>query len=229
MRAADVMTTTICAANPDAPIDEIARKLLEWRVSALPVIDEDDHVLGIVSEGDLMRHASLGTDRRSWWLDILLTDTALAKDYVKTHGRIARDVMTSPALVVEENADLTDVARLLESKRIKRVPVVRDGRLVGIVSRADIMRGLIAAGEAWNHPRTADDTSVRETVLGELRKLPFAVAAHVNAIVDDGIVHLWGHVESPEQRAAIRIAAERVDGVRRVVDHMVDWRMPAYI
>jgi CBS domain-containing protein len=229
MRAADVMTTNICAATPDAPIDEIARKLLEWRVSALPVIDEQDRVLGVVSEGDLMRHHALGTDRRSWWLDMLLTDTALAKTYVKTHGRTARDVMTSPALVVDENADLGGVAQLLESKRIKRVPVVRDGKLVGIVSRADIMRGLIAAGEAWTRPRTADDTTVRDTVLSELRKLPFAVAAHANAIVDDGIVHLWGHVDSPEQRAAIRIAAENVAGVQRVVDHMVDWRMPSYI
>ena len=216
MRAADVMTTNICAATPDAPINEIARRLCEWRISAMPVVDEDDRVLGIVSEGDLLRRVELGTDRRSWWLDLLSTDTSLASEYVKTHGRTAREVMTQPAL-------------LLESKRIKRVPVVRDGKLVGIVSRADIVRGLIAAGEAWGRPRSGDDATVREAVLAELQKLPFALAAHANVIVDDGVVHLWGHVESPEQRAGIRIAAENVEGVRRVVDHMADWRMPSYI
>lgn len=228
MRAADVMTTNICVASPEAPIQDIAREMLGRRISGVPVVDDDDHVLGIVSEGDLVRRAELGTDRRSWWLDMISSDRTLAGDYVKTHGRTARDVMSRPAIVVEESTGLAEIAKLLESKRIKRVPVVRDGKLVGIVSRADIVRALIATGPDWARRRSPDGEVVRLGVMAELRGLPFAVAAHANVIVDDA-VHIWGHVESPEQRRAILLAAESKAGDRPVVDHMVDWRMPGYV
>lgn len=228
MHAADVMTTNICVAAPDAPIQEIAREMLERRISGVPVVDEEDRVLGIVSEGDLVRRAELGTDRRSWWLDLVSSDRALAGEYVKTHGRTARDVMSHPAIVVDETTDLTEVGKLLESHRIKRVPVVRDGKLVGIVSRADIVRALIVAGPDWARLRSPDGEIVRLGVMAEFRRLPFAVAAHANVIVDDA-VHVWGHVESPEQRRAIILAAESKAGGREVVDHMVDWRMPGYV
>jgi CBS domain-containing protein len=228
MRAADVMTTNICVAAPEAPIQEIAREMLDRRISGVPVVDDDDRVLGIVSEGDLVRRAELGTDRRSWWLDLVSSDRTLASDYLKTHGRTARDVMSQPAVVVEESAELAEVAQLLESKRIKRVPVVRDGRLVGIVSRADIVRALIAAGPDWARRRSPDGEIVRLGVMAELRQLPFAVAAHANVIVDDA-VHVWGHVETSEQRRAILLAVESKAGGRPVVDHMVDWRIPGYI
>ena len=229
MRAADVMTTHVCVAAPDAPIQEIAREMWERRISAVPIVDDSDRVLGIVSEGDLIRRAELGTDRRSWWLDLVSSDQMLASDYVKTHGKVARDVMSLPPIVVEESAELADIARLLESRRIKRVPVVRDGRLVGIVSRADIVRALIAAGRSWSRPRSDDDVAVRDQVMAELNKLPFAVGAHANAIVDDEAVHVWGHVESPEQRRAILLAVENAAGGRKVMDHMVAWRMPSYV
>lgn len=228
MRAVDVMTTNVCVASPDAPIREIAREMWERRISAVPVVDDDDRVLGIVSEGDLVRRAELGTDRRSWWLDLVSSDRTLASDYVKTHGRTARDVMSRPPVVVEESTELAEIARLLESRRIKRVPVVRDGRLIGIVSRADIVRALIAAGPAPRRSRGTDAEALRREVMEELQKLPFAVAAHANVIVDDA-VHIWGHVESPEQRRAILLAAEAKAGSRRLVDHMVDWRMPGYV
>ncbi len=228
MRAADVMTTNICVAAPEAPIQEIAREMLDRRISGVPVVDEEDRVLGVVSEGDLVRRAELGTDRRSWWLDMVSSDRTLASDYVKTHGRTARDVMSHPAIVVEESTGLTEVAQLLESKRIKRVPVVRNGKLVGIVSRADIVRALIVAGPDWARLRSPDGEVVRLGVMAELRRLPFAVTAHANVIVDDA-VHIWGHVESPEQRRAILLAAESKAGGREVVDHMVDWRMPGYV
>lgn len=228
MRAADVMTTNVCVASPDAPIREIAREMWERRISAVPVVDDDDRVLGIVSEGDLVRRAELGTDRRSWWLDLVSSDRTLASDYVKTHGRTARDVMSHPPVVVEESVELAEIARLLESRRIKRVPVVRDGRLVGIVSRADIVRALIATGPVFRRPRAVDAEALRKEMMADLQALPFAVAAHVNVIVDDA-VHIWGHVESPEQRRAILLAAEARAGGRPLVDHMLDWRMPGYV
>ena len=228
MRAADVMTTEVCAASPEAPIHEIAHEMWERRISAVPVIDDEDRVLGVVSEGDLVRRAELGTDRRSWWLDLFSSDRSLAGDYVKTHGRTAADVMTRPAITVTEDVDLSEIARLLETRRIKRVPVVRDGRLVGIVSRADIVRALVAAGPKWNRPVSSDE-AVRAAMMTELKKLPFAIAAHTNVIVDDEAVHVWGHVDSPEQRRAILLAAEETAGGRKVIDHLVDWRIPGYV
>lgn len=225
MRAADVMTTNVCAASPEAPIHEIAREMWDRRISAVPVIDDEDRVLGVVSEGDLVRRAELGTDRRSWWLDLFFSDRSLAGDYVKTHGRTARDVMTKPAITVTETADLAEIARLLETKRIKRVPVIRDGKLVGIVSHADIVRALVAVGPKWNQPVSSDE-KVRTDMMSELKKLPFAIAAHTNVIVDDAAVHVWGHVDSPEQRRAILLAAEEKAAGRKVVDHLVDWRIP---
>jgi CBS domain-containing protein len=230
MRAADVMSINVCVAKADTPINEIARQLCDRNISALPIVDDENRVLGIVSEGDLMRRVELGTSsRRSWWLDLFSSNAALAQDYVKTHGRTAKDVMTKPALTVEESADLTDVARLLESMRIKRVPVVRDGKLVGVVSRADIVRGLIVAAKSWGRPRAVDDEKIRTAILEEVQRMPFASAAFINVVVDHGEVHIWGHVETPEQRSAIRVAAENVRGVGQVIDNMVEWRVPAYV
>lgn len=230
MRASDVMSINLCVANPDTPVNEIARQLCDRNISALPIVDDQNRVVGIVSEGDLMRRVELGTSpRRSWWLDLFSSNAELAQDYVKTHGRTAKDVMTRSPVVVEESTDLTEVARLLELKRIKRVPVVREGKLVGVVSRADIVRGLIVASKSWGRPRAVDDEKIRATILAEIQKMPFASAAFINVVVDHGEVHIWGHVETPQQRDAIRVAAENVRGVGLVVDNMVEWRVPAYI
>ena len=230
MRASDVMSINLCVAKPDTPINEIARQLCDRNISALPIVDGQNRVLGVVSEGDLMRRVELGTSpRRSWWLDLFSSNAALAQDYVKTHGRTAKDVMTRPAVVIEESTDLTEVARLLEMRRIKRVPVVRDGKLVGVVSRADIVRGLIVASKSWGRPRRVDDEKIRTAILAEIQRMPFASVAFINVVVDHGEVHVWGHVETPEQRSAIRVAAENVRGVGQVIDNMVEWRVPAYV
>jgi len=230
MRAADVMSVNVSVAWLDTSIVEIARRLCERQISALPIVDAEDRVLGIVSEGDLMRRTELGTGGgRSWWLDLLSSDALLAEDYVKTHGRTAKDVMTRPAVTVDEATDLKEVARLLESKHIKRVPVVRDGKLVGIVSRADIIRGLIVSGTGWPSARTMDDASIRATIQEELHKLPFAVGAHASALVEDGVVHLWGHVDTPEQRNGIRVAVENIPGVKQVIDNMKGYRLTGFV
>jgi CBS domain-containing protein len=228
MRASDIMTVTVATCGPDTPINEIARKLFDRGISAMPVVDRENRVLGIVSEGDLMRRIEIGTASRSWWLDLFASDATLAQDYVKTHGRTAKDVMTAPAIVVDEHAAIAEIARLLESRRIKRVPVVRDGRLIGVVSRADIVRGLIVAAKRWGRPRSVDDATIRAAILDEVHRLPFAGAANVNVVVDHGEVHLWGPVDSAEQRAAIRVAAENTRGVVQVVDNLFEWRMQAY-
>ncbi len=228
MQAIDIMSVNVCSAGPDTPINEIARKLCDRGISALPIVDLNDKVLGVVSEGDLLRRIELGTMKKPKWTDIFAGDDSLARDYVKSHGRTARDVMTQPAVVVSEATDIAEIATLLESKGIKRVPVVRDGKLVGIVSRSDIVRGLIVAAKSWNRSRRTDEKKIRANILDEVRRLPFVHGTYINVVVDDGEVHLWGNVESAEQRAAIRVIAENTKGVTQVIDNMADWRVPGY-
>lgn len=228
MQASDIMSINVCSAGPDTLINEIARKLCDRGISAIPIVDRDNRVLGIVSEGDLLRRIELGTMKKPKWTDIFLGDDNLARDYVKSHGRTAKDVMTHPAIVVQEDTDLAEIASLLESRRIKRVPVVRDGKLIGVVSRSDIVRGLIVAAKSWNRSRRPDERKIRTAILDEINRLPFAHASYINVVVDDGEVHLWGNVESAEQRAAIRVIAENAGGVTQVVDNMADWRLPGY-
>src|SRR5215471_1029377 len=142
MRAMDVMTTNVITVGPDTSVQEVAKTLSERNISGVPVVDAANRLVGIVSEGDLLHRVETGTDRRvqrrrrSWWLDTIGSDEELARDYVKSHGRTAGDVMTRDVITVSETAQLGDIANLLETKKIKRVPVVRDGTLVGIVSRA---------------------------------------------------------------------------------------------
>jgi CBS domain-containing protein len=228
MLARDVMTTTVATVSPDTPVPEIATLLLDRHISAAPVVDADNHILGIVSEGDLIHRAESDTERRrSWWLALLRTGAEdRAREYVRAHGRRAADVMTRDVVTVGEDTPLGELAELLERRRIKRVPVVRDGRLVGIVSRADLLRGLAAGRAAAQAPVTADDRAIREQLLGELDERGLVPTRYVNVVVADGVVHLWGLVDGPEQARAVRIAAETIPGVRAVEDHL--GRRPPY-
>ena len=146
MKASEVMTPEVVSVRPTTPIREIARLLLEKHISAVPVVGDADLPLGMVSEGDLVGRRDADRDaRRDWWLDILAEGEALNPEFVAMlHAaeRTARDVMSAPVVTVDEDADIAEIARLLTTNRIKRVPVVREGRIVGIVSRADLLRGL---------------------------------------------------------------------------------------
>jgi len=162
MRAMDVMTTEVITVDPDVSVQAVAKLLSERGISGVPVIDAADRLVGIVSEGDLLHRVETGTERlpgrpRSWWLDTIALDRELARDYVKSHGRTARDVMTRDVISVIDTTDLAEIAMLLETKRIKRVPVLRDGKLVGIVSRANLMRALAVTESDPAVDVTADD------------------------------------------------------------------------
>jgi CBS-domain-containing membrane protein len=225
MRAGDVMTPDVVTVEPGARVDEIARLMLEHHISAVPVVDTAGRLLGIVSEGDLVRRAEMATaGRRAWWLEMLADSAALARDYVKTHGRRATDLMTRVVLTVGVDTPLEDVAQLLERHRIKRVPVVRDGRVVGIVSRADLLRALVVRPPEPGPAEAADDRTIREHVMAALRTQPWWVGTYRNVVVVDGVVHLWGLARSQAERDAMRVAAETVPGVRGVEDHLMDWR-----
>jgi CBS domain-containing protein len=224
MRACDVMTTDVVTVGPEASVAEVARLLVEHRISAVPVVDGTGRLAGIVSEGDLLGRVETPTGRRDWWLDLVADPAALARDYVKTHGRRAADVMSHPVVTVEAEAPLGEIARLLERRAIKRVPVVRDGRVIGIVSRADLIRGLAVRPVEPLPATVADDGAIRERVLAILRTQPWWVGTYRSIVVTDGVVHLWGLVRSVAERDAMRVAAESVPGVRGVEDHLMDWR-----
>ncbi|WP_457091863.1 CBS domain-containing protein [Microvirga sp. P5_D2] len=220
LTAADVMTTTVVTVSPETPITEVARLLHERGISGVPVQEADGKVVGIVSEGDLIGHAgAIGEQRRSWWLRLLTGEDALARDYVKTHGRTVKDVMTPRVITVPETASLADIARLMERHGIKRVPVVRDDRLVGIVSRGNLLQALAATDISKDV--NANDRAIRERLTAELKAQPWASTLTRNIVVEKGTVHLFGFVRSEEERRALRIAAENVPGVTTVEDHLM--------
>jgi CBS domain-containing protein len=222
MRARDVMTAEVITVGPETQVGEIARL---HRISAVPVTDAAGGLLGIVSEGDLMRRPESGTlPRRAWWLELLEDGAVEARDFVKTHGRRAADVMTSPVVTVGDDAPLGEIAGLLERRGIKRVPVVRDGRVIGIVSRADLIRGLATRPTEPDGATATDDRAIRESLLAVLRAQPWWSGRYRAVVVTDGVVHLWGLVRSQAERDAMRVAAENVPGVRGVEDHQMDWR-----
>jgi CBS domain-containing protein len=203
--------------------------LSDREISAVPVVDDQGHVLGIVSEGDLLRRVELGTAPRARWLDLFTSDETLARSFVKANGRTAKDVMSTPAITVDELNDVVNIAELLDNRRIKRVPVVSDGRLVGIVSRTDVVRALIVAAKRWGRKRSVDDETLSSRITEAVRRLPFIDSGKIHVVVEDGEVHLWGHVESASQRAAVRVIAENTPGVGAVQDNLAEWRMPAYV
>jgi CBS domain-containing protein len=220
MKACDVMVSPVITVKPSTTVKEVAELLLERRISAVPVLDDKGKLIGIVSEGDLMRRAEIGTERRrSWWLRVLTGDNALASDYVKAHARTVTDVMTRNPITASPDTPLHEIATLLEKRAIKRVPIVRDGELVGIVSRANLLQGLASSGKA---PDLAlSDSAIRERILANLNNQPWAHTLLLNVTVNAGVVDLWGIAGSDAERKAIRVAAESTPGVTAVNDHLV--------
>ncbi|MDQ7732592.1 CBS domain-containing protein [Halomonas sp. SpR1] len=219
MQAIDIMTPKVVSVGPDTEVREIAQLLLKHRISAVPVVDNEHKVVGIVSEGDLMRRVKDNSDHReAWWLS-LFAGGKDAGDYVKSHGRKAHEVMTANPLSVAENTPLHTIARMLEKHHIKRVPVLRDGKLVGIVSRANLLQGIANAAVAPTQSPT-DDRQIREAILIEVENNTGVQVEGISVIVDGGAVEVWGLVESLEQKQAVSVAAENVPGVTKVENHL---------
>jgi len=221
MRAIDVMTTEVVSVDEDATVPAVAKLLAERGISAVPVVNKNNQVIGIVSEGDLLHRAETGTERRrSWWLDMVASTNKLAGDYIKSHSVKAKDVMTRNVLSVVETTPVADIALLLETNRIKRVPVVHDGKLVGIVSRANLVRALAMTIDEPPSGTETDDRSIRVKLLAELKAQKWAEVSPANVTVKDGVVHLWSSYLSEQEKRALVVAAENIPGVRRVEDHM---------
>jgi CBS domain-containing protein len=220
MKARDVMVSPVVTVNSSATVQQVAKTLLERRVSAVPVVDDDDKLVGIISEGDLLHRAEAGTERqRPWWLAMLTDSRALAADYVKAHARKVKDIMTTPVITATPDAPLHQIATLLESHSIKRVPIVEHGQLVGIVSRANLIQAVASELKEVDIPRS--DATVRERLLAHLKTQSWAHTTLVNITVSEGVVDLWGISNSDVERQALRVAAESLPGVRAVNDHMI--------
>lgn len=222
MKAADVMVTGVITVGPDACVQDVAHILLTNRISGVPVVDDKGKLVGIVSEGDLMRRAEAGTGRRrSWWLALLTDDAVLADDFVKEHSRKVVDVMTRDVITAAPDTPLQKIADLLEKHAIKRVPIVEDGKLVGIVSRANLLQALASLRKVIEADVTPDDELIRRNVLARLNTESWVKRLLINVIVHDGNVDLWGIVKSRSEKKAIKVAAEVTPGVRAVNDNLI--------
>ena len=225
MNAADVMTRNILSVGPASPVVEAIRLMLDNRVSGLPVIDEAGQLVGILTEGDLVRRGETGTERhRPRWLEILMGPGRLASEYVRTHGRKVEEIMTRELLSVAPETPLEDIVELMERHRIKRVPVLEGEKLVGIVSRADFLRALARRLEEQSAV-AASDEEIRERILAELAKVSWVPRDGLGITVENGVVDLNGVILDEKEREALRVAAENVPGVKAVEDHLV-WVEP---
>lgn len=225
MQARDVMSTRVISVNPQRSVREIAKLFIEHRISAVPVVDDAGRLVGVVSEGDLLNRSDAGTRHRaSWWLEFMAGPEAQANDYLRAHGKVAEDVMTRDVVSVSEETPLDEIAATLERLRIKRVPVLRDGVLTGIVSRSNLLHGIVAQSAATGPSLSAREA--REAIQQEIAAT--GVSAHqVNVIATETSVQLWGWVDSEAQLRAVQAAAEAADGSRRVENNVVV--MPAMV
>jgi CBS domain-containing protein len=225
MRASDVMTSNVISVTPDMTVREVARIFVDNGISGAPVLDPDGHVAGMISEGDLLRRSEIGTDERPRisWLDFWSANHE-ARDYIKTHAAKVRDVMTTEVVTVKPDTPLGEVAGILETRRIKRVPVTEAGQLVGIVSRANLMQALASLPDEAPSDVSLSDGEIRATLMGELAGRKWSFAGR-NIVVTDGVVHLWGVFQSMEAVDAVRVAAQNIPGVKHVEDHTEPYQM----
>lgn len=220
MRASDIMTTNIITAEPDMSIQHAAGMMVFAGISGMPVVDESGKLLGMITEGDLMHRAEIGTGvrQRAWWLEMVASTAELASQYVREHARKVKDVMSTNVTTVTESCPVGDIAEILERRKIKRVPVMRDGKIVGVVSRSNLIRALVTMAPEVPSSAENGDHAIREDVLASMKGQPWAMARE-NVIVENGVVHLWGPVVGAEEGHAIRVAAENTPGVKDVIVH----------
>ncbi|WP_448325889.1 CBS domain-containing protein [Sulfitobacter sp. M13] len=213
MNAFDVMTKNVVTANPETTVKQAAELMSQHRISAVPVLDKDGALAGIVSEGDLMRRVEGAHEQtRSWWLSLFSGDQNSAKGFVLDHGRYLKDIMTTDVTIVTPEVPVGQIARLLEEKHIKRVPVLENGEIVGIVSRANLLQAM-AAQPVVHVESEATDNEKRNIVLGALAQVPGLNPVHLNVVVADNRVDVWGIVNSNDEENAAKVALEAIDGL----------------
>lgn len=220
MRAKEVMTEEVVSIGINESVFDAAELLLGANVSAAPVINDKGAVVGIVSEADLIRRTEIDTTaKKSWLVRLLDSETSAARDFVGANARRVADVMTREVVTATEDASLRELVELMERHQIKRVPIVRDGILVGVVSRSDLLRALLSR-EPDQPLLQPTDKALRQAVVDAIEHRGWTSKWPINVFANDGVVHLWGFVDGEEVRKAHRVAAENVTGVRRVKNHL---------
>lgn len=222
MNAEDVMVRDIVTVRPESSVTEAIKLLSEHDTSALPVVDDDGNLVGILSEADLLERGELG-HHHPWWIETLMPASKLAEEFAKAHGKKVKEVMSTDLITAKEDTPVSEIAALLERHRIKRLPIVKNGKIVGVVSRSNLIQALASSKPALRAKKESDRT-IRLKLLDRLGKQQWTDFGSRNIIVENGVVHLWGLVGSESERKALTALAEEIPGVARVSDEMI----PAY-
>jgi CBS domain-containing protein len=220
MKVSDVMTRRVISVSPEATILEAIKLMLKHHISGLPVIAHRGKLVGIVTESDFLHRPETGTERkRSRWLDSFFGPEAAAKAFARSHGQKVADVMTRDPITVTENAPLDQVVQAMESYNVKRLPVMHRGKVVGIVSRADLMLAL--ASVSRGNPVPTGDAAIRDRIMAAIREQSWTAGALVDVIVRNGVADVWGSISDVAQRNALRVLVASTPGVNaRFEDHL---------
>jgi CBS domain-containing protein len=226
MLAQDIMTKDVATVRPDTALADAITIMLDHHVSGLPVVDRDNRLVGVLTEGDLLRRTETGTEpTHARWLDFILGPGRLAAQYVRTHGRQVENLMTQDVATVAPETPLAEIVQLMESKRIKRVPVMRGDTLVGVVSRADLLRPLARVLKQVSQPTSATDRQIHDAIVAEFAAHRWTPVNGIEVHVDEGSVVLEGTIFDNRDRAAMLVMARNVPGVKAVHDELV-WVEP---
>jgi CBS-domain-containing membrane protein len=219
MRVNQIMTPEVITVGADTTILEAANTMLRHHIGALPVVDAAGRLIGIISEGDFIRRAEIGTQhKRGRWLTFLAGADRIATEFAHERGRKVGEVMTPDPLTVAEDTPLDRIVQIMQSSRVKRLPVMRGDQMVGIVTRADFLAAVAGLARSIPDPSAADDR-IRSDVMAAIGQAPWR-PCRLNVVVHDGIVHLNGVVKKESARKASIVAAENVAGVKEVRDHL---------
>ena len=220
MQVREFMTSDVITVRANTPVHDIAALMVEKRISGVPVLDANGQVIGILGQGDLLHRTEVGTERRhKWWLRVFGDPNALAREFSKAHGLIARDVMSKNVISIGPDAELREAADMLDRHKLKRLPVLENERLIGILTRGDLVRALTQA-KITKFPRVLDNGAIYKAINERMRSYGWLNSNLINIGVDNGVVQLSGFVQSTDQRDALRVLAEETEGVVRVDDQL---------
>lgn len=219
MRAHQVMTRNVISISPETSLPEAAKIMLDRHISGLPVVDAAGALVGVVSEGDFLRRAEIGTQRkRSRWLQFFVSAGQSADEFVREQGRKVADIMSRNVVSASEDTSIDALVGLMEKHHVKRIPILRDGKLIGVVTRSNLLQAVAALEHDIPDP-TADDDHIRDRILRTIDASPWRPIGF-QVTVRNGVVHLRGLIIDDRARQAAVVAAETINGVKRVHDHL---------
>jgi len=225
MKAQDIMSRRVITVKRDSDLQQAIAIMLEHGISGMPVTNENGALVGMLTEGDLLRRSELGTERRRpRWLEFLIGPGKLAAEYTHAHGRSVADAMSESLHYATPDMPLQQVVDMMERQRIKRVPVLDQGRLVGIITRANLLRALALAAPTLP-ASSPSDQQIRQQLQTELAASAWAPCSMLDVVVQQGEVHLYGTILDGREREALCVAARNTPGVTAVHDHLV-WCEP---